>query len=156
MLTGIDDGMSQLVLVVFWMTNKVKKKAMNTNLTIYLYSNTVISVGEKYTFWNSSLCDCLHPLVTSEYSSQHFVLKHPKTMKSFKFSRRRVWRWLVFWVVAPCSLAIALMMEAASTSETSANFNQTTRRSNPEDSHINAIFTLKLFSVGVADHVPHI
>jgi hypothetical protein len=34
----------------------------------------------------------------------------------------------VFW-------AIALMMEAASTSEKSVNFYQTTRRNNPEDSH---------------------
>jgi hypothetical protein len=39
----------------------------------------------------------------------------------------------VFWVVAPI---IALMMEAASTSETSVNFYQTTRRNNPEDSHL--------------------
>jgi hypothetical protein len=31
---------------------------------------------------------------------------------------------------------IALMMEAASTSETSANFYQTTRHYNPEDSHL--------------------
>jgi hypothetical protein len=31
--------------------------------------------------------------------------------------------------------AIALMMEAARTSETSVNFYQTTRRYNPEDSH---------------------
>jgi hypothetical protein len=29
-----------------------------------------------------------------------------------------------------------LMMEAASTSETSVNFYQTTRRNNPEDSHL--------------------
>jgi hypothetical protein len=36
----------------------------------------------------------------------------------------------VFWVVE-----IALMMEAVSTSETSVNFYQTTRRNNPEDSH---------------------
>jgi hypothetical protein len=41
--------------------------------------------------------------------------------------------------VAPCSLVevyrlIALMMEAASTSETSVNFYQTTRRKNPEKS----------------------
>jgi hypothetical protein len=36
-----------------------------------------------------------------------------------------------FWVVA-----IALMMEAASTSETSLNFYQTTRRYNPEDGHL--------------------
>jgi hypothetical protein len=42
----------------------------------------------------------------------------------------------VFWVVAPCSLAIALMMEAARTSETLVNFYQTTRRYNPEDSHL--------------------
>jgi hypothetical protein len=38
-----------------------------------------------------------------------------------------------FWVITPCNL-IALMMEAASTSETSENLYQTTRRNNPEDS----------------------
>jgi hypothetical protein len=43
----------------------------------------------------------------------------------------------VFWVVAPCSL-IALMMEAAMTSETLENFYQTTRRYNPKT----AIFIL--------------
>jgi hypothetical protein len=55
----------------------------------------------------------------------------------------------VFWDVALCSLvevyrcfrdaccrAIALMMEAAITSETSVNFHQTTRCNNPEDSHL--------------------
>jgi hypothetical protein len=57
----------------------------------------------------------------------------------------------VFWVVAPCSLVeiyrrfrgpccddegIALMMEAARSSETSVNFYQTTRRYNPEDNHL--------------------
>jgi hypothetical protein len=55
----------------------------------------------------------------------------------------------VFWVVAPCSLvdvsedlaasiirAIALMMEAARTSETLVIFYQTTRRYKPEDSHL--------------------
>jgi hypothetical protein len=41
----------------------------------------------------------------------------------------------VFWVVAMCKL-IALMMEAAMTSETLVNFYQTTRRYNPEDSHL--------------------
>jgi hypothetical protein len=41
----------------------------------------------------------------------------------------------VFWVVAQRSF-IALMMEAASTSETSVNFYQTTRRNNPEGSHL--------------------
>jgi hypothetical protein len=52
----------------------------------------------------------------------------------------------VFWAVAPCSLVevsevlaasiIALMMEEASTSETSVNFHQITRRNNTEDSHL--------------------
>jgi hypothetical protein len=50
----------------------------------------------------------------------------------------------VFWVVEPCSLVeasiiraiITLMMEAASTSETSINFYQTTRCYSPEDSHL--------------------
>jgi hypothetical protein len=54
----------------------------------------------------------------------------------------------VFWVVALSSLIevyqcfrgtrllIALMMEAASTSETLVNFCQTTQRYNPEDSHL--------------------
>jgi hypothetical protein len=65
-------------------------------------------------------------------------------------------RWAVFWVVAPCSLVeiyqrfrgpcclhyqgdeslIALMMEAAKSSETLVNFYQTTRRYNPEDSDL--------------------
>jgi hypothetical protein len=54
----------------------------------------------------------------------------------------------VFWVVAPCSLVevyqrfrghfhlIALMMEGARSSETLVNFYRTTRRHNPEDSHL--------------------
>jgi hypothetical protein len=51
----------------------------------------------------------------------------------------------VFWIVVPCSIVevyrrlrrlIALMMEAASTSETSVNFCRTIWRNNPEDSHL--------------------
>jgi hypothetical protein len=47
----------------------------------------------------------------------------------------------VSWVFAPCSLVevyrlIALMMEATSTTETSVNFYQITRRDNPEDSYL--------------------
>jgi hypothetical protein len=48
-----------------------------------------------------------------------------------------------FWVVVLFSqvevhrrLLIALIMEAASTSETSVNFFQTTQRNNPEDSRL--------------------
>jgi hypothetical protein len=41
----------------------------------------------------------------------------------------------VIWVVGLSSL-ITLMMEAVSTSETSVNFCETTRRNNPEDSHL--------------------
>jgi hypothetical protein len=46
----------------------------------------------------------------------------------------------VFWVVAPC---ISLMMEAASTSETSVNFYQTTWRNNPEDSQLRRLRALE-------------
>jgi 16S rRNA C1402 (ribose-2'-O) methylase RsmI len=42
----------------------------------------------------------------------------------------------VFWVVAPMRALIALMMEAARTSETLVSFYQTTRRYNPKDSHL--------------------
>jgi hypothetical protein len=57
---------------------------------------------------------------------------------------RKIWfrkkmKMAVFSVVAPCSLGgllIALMMEAARTSETLVNFYQTTRRYNPEDNHL--------------------
>jgi hypothetical protein len=49
----------------------------------------------------------------------------------------------IFWVVAPCSLVQvyrrfrgALMMDAVSTSETLVNVYQTTRRNNPQDSHL--------------------
>jgi hypothetical protein len=53
----------------------------------------------------------------------------------------------VCWFVAPCSLeevyrrfgAIALMMEAANTSETLENFYQTVRHNNPEDSHLQTL-----------------
>jgi hypothetical protein len=41
----------------------------------------------------------------------------------------------VFWIVS-----IALMMEEASTSETSVNFYQTPRRNNLEESHLHIIF----------------
>jgi hypothetical protein len=41
----------------------------------------------------------------------------------------------VFWVVA-----IVLMMEAASTSETSVNSYQSTRRNNPDDSHLRNLY----------------
>jgi hypothetical protein len=41
-------------------------------------------------------------------------------------------------------LTIALMMEAASTSETSVNFYQTTRRNNPKDSHLHTLRREKL------------
>jgi hypothetical protein len=60
-----------------------------------------------------------------------------------------------FWVAAPCSLVevyrhfrgtAALMMETASTSETSVNFYQTKRRYNPEDCHLVCNLLLKIKS----------
>jgi hypothetical protein len=46
----------------------------------------------------------------------------------------------VFWVAAPSTL-VDLMMEAARASETLVNFYQTTRRYNPEDSHLLLFYT---------------
>jgi hypothetical protein len=51
----------------------------------------------------------------------------------------------VFWVVALLSQGDAPMMEAASTSETTVNFYQTTRRYNPEDSHLQIKRVLPLY-----------
>jgi hypothetical protein len=72
----------------------------------------------------------------------------------------------VFWVVAPCNLVevIALIMETASTPETSANFYQTKRRNNPEDSLLrffsasfrNYFFLCKAtISSAILFYVPH-
>jgi hypothetical protein len=52
----------------------------------------------------------------------------------------------VFWDVALCSSAdivslVSLMMEAVSTSETSVNFTQTTRRNIPEDHRFHPVLT---------------
>jgi hypothetical protein len=55
----------------------------------------------------------------------------------------------IFWIF------FALMVEAASTSETSVNFYQTTRRKNPEDGHLltcdgrNLQLALRLHCIGV-------
>jgi hypothetical protein len=61
----------------------------------------------------------------------------------------------VFWDVASCSLVdytwlIALMMEAARTSETSVNFYQTTRRYNPEYTHHQIFGIFLSFGAGVS------
>jgi hypothetical protein len=66
----------------------------------------------------------------------------------------------VFWVIALCSqaevyrsfrgiLAIALMMEAARTSETSVNFHQTTWRYNPELTAMRTSNPTKLFNISL-------
>jgi hypothetical protein len=65
-------------------------------------------------------------------------LKTHKNKVRFQILTAASMKLAVFWDVAPFSLAvacrrfglIALMMEAASTSETSVNFYQTTRRNN--------------------------
>jgi hypothetical protein len=56
----------------------------------------------------------------------------------------------VFWVVVRIlarGLFIALMMYSANTTETSVNFYQTTRRNNPEDSHLQQVTFLYSFII---------
>jgi hypothetical protein len=52
-------------------------------------------------------------------------------------------------LLLPSSGRIALMMEAARTSETLANFYETTRRYNPDDSHLSLIFSFSGSEVAV-------
>jgi hypothetical protein len=54
----------------------------------------------------------------------------------YRFSRRRIWRWLSSEILCRVVTIIAMMMETVSTSETSVNFYQTTRRNIPEESHL--------------------
>jgi hypothetical protein len=65
------------------------------------------------------------------------------SFRAFHFRHTGSLKMVVFWVVAPCSLVevyrrflVIALMETASTSETSVNFYQTTRRYNPENSHL--------------------
>jgi hypothetical protein len=92
------------------------------------------------------ICDVTGDTMKLKWPIYRYVRFQVLTAASMKMA--------VFWVVAQCSLVevyrlftgacclhhqysfIALMMEAANTSETSANFYQTTRRNNPEDSHL--------------------
>jgi hypothetical protein len=72
----------------------------------------------------------------------------PTYSKSILWNNSKSLRWLSHALVSPCSLVkicqrfrgiccpTALMMEAASTSETLVNLHQTTRRYNPEDGHL--------------------
>jgi hypothetical protein len=82
-----------------------------------------------------------------------FKLSNDETaVKNIHFFCLPIFKMTVLWVVAPCSLVKFyrrfrrvcclhhqgddLMIEAASTSEASVIFYQTTRRDNPEDSHL--------------------
>jgi hypothetical protein len=73
------------------------------------------------------------------YVRLHTHTKRQGELLRFQVLTTAIMKVAVFWVVAPCSLVEvyrpALMMEAASTSETSVNFYQTTRSNNPEYSY---------------------
>jgi hypothetical protein len=56
--------------------------------------------------------------------------------------RRIIWWKFIDVLEVLSAIIIALMMEAASTSETSENFYQIIRRNKPEDSHLQHIFSL--------------
>jgi hypothetical protein len=70
------------------------------------------------------------------------LLRKKKKMR-FEVLMAASMKMAVFCVVVPW--AIALMMEAASTSETSVNFHQTKQRNNPEDSHLHCVHIVQRF-----------
>jgi hypothetical protein len=61
-----------------------------------------------------------------------------QTKRYCHHTTRSISQFVRFQVLTAASIfrAITLMMKAAGTSETSVNFYQTTRRNNPEDSHL--------------------
>jgi hypothetical protein len=71
--------------------------------------------------------------------TQSTVVKILKKQVRFQVLMAATVQMIVFWIVAPCSLVEVyqgLMMEAASTSETSVNLYQTIRLYTLEDSHV--------------------
>jgi hypothetical protein len=85
-------------------------------------------------FWDTvprSLVEVLHWDYTALYprklSLSYLLPWEPKISHTLSLSFR------VFWIVAPCSQVVALMMEVVCTSETSVHFIVTTQRYNPED-----------------------
>jgi hypothetical protein len=84
-----------------------------------------------------------HILTDTICSNVKFVScckKHMWFMRwHFRFSRPRVWRWLSFWGVAPCSL-IETDDGGSKHLWNFGQFLQTTRRKIPEDSHLHLWF----------------
>jgi hypothetical protein len=84
-----------------------------------------------------------------QHQHQHIVcLQTVMYVWEFRFSGRRLCKSLVFWLAAPFSRPVAAcrrftaLMDAKSTSETSANSYQITRQDNTEDSHRNDALVL--------------
>jgi hypothetical protein len=75
------------------------------------------------------------------FTTTLFLISDPTCFEKTNGEAGNFLKMAVFWVAVLCSITeiyrlIALMMEAASTSEMSVNLNQTTWSYNPEDSHL--------------------
>jgi hypothetical protein len=94
--------------------------------------NTVKNI---WVLWNMG--DFLTSWVTISFSRR--ALLHGVS-SLYRYRSCSKMKMTVFWDVTPCSLVwrwvFALMMEIVSTSETSLNFYQTTRRNIPKDGHL--------------------
>jgi hypothetical protein len=100
---------------------------------------------------NSWSAVCLEACIVPVYGAS---LPQPQDSREISGSHGSSVKMAVFWVVAPCSLVevyrrfratcclLSLMMEAASTSETSVHFYQTTLRNSSEDSHLHKRISL--------------
>jgi hypothetical protein len=90
-----------------------------THVTLFDFYRLIF--GEQFRLWSSSSCSCFRfPLFrVSEvqiFSSQH-CYQAPPSIWDFRFSRRRVWRWLssrflrrVVWKTAICTSVCYLLL----------------------------------------------
>jgi hypothetical protein len=123
--------------LLFWRSyiSSVTLLVVSISTTFSLKHKSILQAGET----QPNLLHLLQQLIRRSYFTEKLLmlicLNYATLIKTVGFEVLTAvsTKMAVFWVVARC---IALLMEAARTCETLVNFYQTTRRYNPEDSHL--------------------